>query len=343
MCKIKDINRFKSIRFMLALMIVSVLIFSTCIMEYTKIVTEIKDTKYNTIKQIKSEQYEKIYMYMNILIDDASIEAKTISEKIESDIKTQCDLDILKEDLDNNIINDKLYNIFRSNINGKYLNEINNSKNGVIIMTHNGIIEDLNYHRVSDKVRSWDDIIETSYNPDMSEDAKNKINNHSNEIIALETKNMIQDKHKKITNITYDSLKDIYINEGFEGLKNYQILVPVYITNTGDIFGQSDIKFGVDQKNKVHKFIIIQEFNLYDQLLHEYPEMVNHNDESLTQTNIVYNNLLDDLYILGLFFILAIITMVFCFAMMYNNFIIGYLVHCNNDNYNNEEIKNNKV
>lgn len=40
-----------------------------------------------------------------------------------------------------------------------------------------------------------------------------------------------------ITEMTYEQLKSVYVKEGITGLRNYQFLVPIYITDTGDIFG----------------------------------------------------------------------------------------------------------
>ena len=53
------------------------------------------------------------------------------------------------------------------------------------------------------------------------------------------------------------------------------MLVPTYITNNGDIFGQNDTDQGIRYDN--YKLIVIQRINLYEQIKHNYPNLITNN------------------------------------------------------------------
>ena len=122
---------------------------------------------------------------------------------------------------------------------------------------------------------------------------------------------------RKIKEATYNTLEEVYVNEGIDGLRNYQFLVPVYITDTGDIFGQADTVQGIKVDN--HKFIVIQTFNLYDQLISYKPDFGD--DDYLHRLNIRCDNILNSLYILGIVVCILIVFIILYFLSIYNALI----------------------
>ena len=62
-----------------------------------------------------------------------------------------------------------------------------------------------------------------------------------------------------------DDIKTMYLKYGMDALKSYNIIVPSYLTDHGDIFGEPDINPDGTHNNN-HKITIIQEFNLYDSI-----------------------------------------------------------------------------
>ena len=94
-------------------------------------------------------------------------------------------------------------------------------------------------------------------------------------------------------------------------------MVPVYITDTGDIFGQSDIVQGIHQDT--HKFIIIQTFNLYDQIMSTKSDFGD--DDYLGRLNSRYDRILNSLYILGIVVCALIALIIIYFLSIYNALI----------------------
>ena len=264
----------------------------------------------------KEITFERIYSELDLLKKQADSNAKTVATFIEKDLMQQ-DLDKMKAEMDKGNFSDEMCDIFQKYSQGISLNGIDNRKNGIVIMTQEGVVEDFSYERASDKkLRTWNEEIKRSWNKELEKDAIDKILNHTtHSIIAMEKTNKGEKDHIKVSELTKETLKEIYYKEGIDGLKNYQFKCAAYITENGDIFAQEDFTHGV--KNDNHKLIIVQEFNLYDQIYNVSDDLLNVEDHI---NNSVYksSHILNMIYILGVFFVTNIIILIFYFSHLYN-------------------------
>lgn len=302
-------------------MVFIILILISGLILYMYVVDRVRYTEERSITDYTEVQFERVWSELQILRGQAHDNAHFVAEKIEADLRTQ-DLDEIKEDMDNRVINDVMYEIIKYHISDKSMNKIDNSRNGIVIMTQDGILEDFNYERVpsSDKqyLRTWDDEINNAYNKNLEKEFIHRLLTQSNSIIATERSNCLGEDHIKIDSMDYDSLKDIFMKEGIDGLKNYQFLCPVYITETGDIFGQNDIIQGVRQAT--HKIIVVQEFNLYDQLSKMESALLNM-DDHISYIREDYSTTISIVYVMGLFYVASAISLLFYFSHLYNYYI----------------------
>ena len=206
-------------------------------------------------------------------------------------------------------------------------------------MTIDGYIEDFNYYRTtenSSNIRSWQESIDRSYNIDLENDAIDKLLNRNSGIIALESYNLIKnDNHIMINELTYKSLLNVFLEEGVNGLKNYQIFVPYYITDFGDIFGNPDIIHGSKIKN--NKLIVVQEFNLYDQIMNRHDDLFN--DIQIKQVINRYDEVLRLMQILGISLVASVTGLIFYLCNMYNDIVID---EEDDDDESEESLSNNK-
>lgn len=283
----------------------------------------VKNTNMHTIEQIKIEKFEAIYTYILDLQNDAYDSARSVSGSIESHMRN-LDQEALKNELESGEISETLDDIFCSHASNKVFNDVDNSRNGFIIANTHGILYDSNYKRVSGKdSRTWKSEIKNSYNPKLEKEAINRLLEKSDDLIITESVNFLRDdygNHTKITTSTYDSLLEVYLKEGIEGFRNYQVLCPAYITNSGDIFGQKDIVSGIKMEN--NKVIVIQEFNIYDQISHNKPNLMN--DDEIQIIAEEHSNSISFLYIIALCFIVFVIVLLIYFSNSYNNYIEKY-------------------
>lgn len=303
-------------------MIFIMLILVSGLILYMYTVDRIKYSEEKAISGYTEVQFDRVWSELQFLRSQAHDNAKNVAETIEFELRQQ-NLDELKEDMDNGVMNETMYNIIKYAISGKSMNGIGNYRNGIVVMTQNGIFEDFNYERVDGldddtAIRTWQVEIDTAYNKKLEEEAIHRLLNHTNSIIATEKVNRLGDDHIMIDTMDYDSLKEVFTKEGMDGLKNYQFINPAYITETGDIFGQDDIVQGVKQPN--HKIIIVQEFNLYDQLEKINSAMFDMDDHINTITE-DYSITTSIMYIMGLFYVASTITLLFYFSHLYNYYI----------------------
>ena len=313
-------------KLMAVTMVFVIIIFSSSVLLFNNIVTIAKSNLEDTKLSFKEQQFKLIWGSLDHLIAQAEVESNKISSNIERDLKELPDnkLEKLREDMDNNVINDDLHHILNTNIKDVIFNNISNHRNGVVIMTNDGFIEDFNYRRARSEsntnniVRNWDSSINSSYNKELDKDAIDKLLNRTSGIIAMESYDLTKtENHIKIKELTYDSLFEVFCNEGMNGLRNYQIFVPSYITDTGDIFGTDDIIHGTKTDN--HKIIIVQEFNLYDQIIINDGGIFG--DEEINATDSRYSELFNMLYSFGSVLIAAVCALIFYFCYIYNKII----------------------
>lgn len=320
--KNKKINRFILV---IGIILVSfILILASC--SYT--ISIVKESQAESIEDLRKRDFQSIWWSLTNFYKRADEQTSDVAKAIELQIKNYFDLSELKEGLDNDdeVYTDAVYNIIRSNIENVHLNNIKNNRNSMIVLEgYDTIIEDF---FVDPQSREKDiefreepihllQYRDSTYNKELFDVSTRKIRNHTTGIIAFEPYNYLDDNHTKITNLSYESFESIYVEEGIQGLRNYQFIVPVYITDTGDIFGQQDVVNGIRQET--HKFTVLMTFNLYDQITAQQQD-AGDNDQIGRIIN-RYSMILNSLYILGLIVCMIIVLIILYSVYIYNNII----------------------
>jgi len=314
----------------LGVMIFVILIFSSSIILYKNVLDNIEYTAKKTTEYFKKEQFKVLWSDLKSFQSQADEEVTQISLSIEEDIAnlSEDELEEVRVHLTNGTNSEVLHEILINNIEGKNLNGINNHKNGIFVITTRGYLEDYNYRRISisssedEEQKTLQYGIDNSYNKELDTDAINKLLNRSNNIIAFESYNITKNEdHIKIKELNYETLSKVFIAEGINGLRNYQILVPFYITDIGDIFGEPDSIQGV--KNENNKIIVIQEFNLYDQLINSKDSEI-FTSEVIDNLRVKYNTILSWLYAFGITLVMGTCGLILYFCTIYNNILASY-------------------
>lgn len=271
----------------------------------------INEIEWNYITAIIDENREKAFMSSNKL-----------SEDIEQDVREQYpDLNILKYELDNNIPNTKFSDILRDNFNGVYLNNIENDNNDPWAAMYWGVYGDFsnNCSKIG-SARTWNVEVAQHWNKVLTQQAIDSILQLSDKIIFWEY--LQPDKpHKMIKQMSIDSLHQIFIEEGVQGLKTYEFLNPSYITAKGDIFGIPDVGSG-GMKNANDKIIIVQGFNIYDQLIKDHGVDLKNFDDRRIEINQRYTDKLTTgditVVIQSVMIFLAILALIFVYNNLYD-------------------------
>lgn len=308
----------------LTMIIFITILFTVAVLFHRLIIDKVEDNMETTIHSFKEEQFDVIWASLEKLILEAEKEVTVISKNIENDILQLSpeELNELQEDMNSDILNHTLHEILNSNIQGENLNGVNNHMNGIVVMTIDGYIEDFNYYRASttneSNVRNWELALNNSYNKDLEMNAINKLLNRSSGIIALESYSLTKNPdHILIDELTYDTLLEVFLNEGTNGLRNYQIFVPYYITDVGDIFGNPDIIHGTKMDN--NKLIVVQEFNLFDQIISCQDSLFK--DDHIERVAKRYNDLLNLLYLFGIMIVGMVATLILYLCSLYDRLL----------------------
>lgn len=161
--------------------------------------------------------------------------------------------------LENDVIHPTQYSLLSKNID----KELGNNKNKIFIANSNNIIWTTFDGKKTDNLLTWEDTILPTRNETLNRKSidiikTGDVQNYDLIFYQKEFSNLnvytmnIDDLVKELRNNNYN------LNE----LKSYEILIPVYITEDGDIFGVKDIN-SLGQVNKNYKLYVVESINMY--------------------------------------------------------------------------------
>lgn len=297
-----------------------VLLSSSAIM-YSINLNDLKDFYEFSIDLQKSQEFESIWIMINETQRKAKMHADDAAQKIQEEIFEKCDLDELKTALSNNDYNEEFETIIRSNIEGNYFSDVHNWRNDMFMIGRNKIIADYNRNVAEEgPYESVDEFVNTFANVPLSKSAYKRLLMQDNTGLIIAEKEKSNDpNHKMYTYLDKEHLKELYFNEGLKGFETYSFLVPSYITPYGDIFGHPDIIQG--KKTNNHKLIVVQMFNICDQIETNYKAF---NTDGSDHLYYHYNRVLINLYLLGIFISIAVIGLLIITCYRVNQLIEEY-------------------
>lgn len=293
-----------------------VLVFLSTIILFAIIIMDVNDYYRDTTNYVFNAQTNAILSIKTELEKNIEEPLQAITQEMENEIKSM-DLDKLESQLNNGEIPKELSNIFDKYYGELYLTGIESDDNDIFVCTSEGIIFDNNiqYATETDE-RDWSLEVNRQYNKAMADKTITNLLNENSDtsFLVFERKNEIDTPHNIYDEINAETIKEIVSSEGLKGLKNYTFLVPVYITETGDIFGKDDVIAGHLQKT--NKFIVVQEYNLYDYII------MNHSIDDYMDTTVIekdYMRLDTLLKVFAISDIVAILCTIIFSATLSNN------------------------
>lgn len=202
-------------------------------------------------------------------------------------------LDGLEYDILNPNPDSKLNKILDEVLMNTYINKDTNS-NKPIVATMRNIVWNRSLTISSDELLLWDNFKNIHYNTILAQkaiEALQDMNKQKNDFIFWELNhNADLNTTKMITTMDINELLDLYYEEGLDSLKGFELLVPVYITNSGDIFGTKDTN-SIGEKINNYKIIVIQRVNVYDALIDYKSDLTYFNSEiKSVEMQVIFND-----------------------------------------------------
>lgn len=309
--------------------LIIILLFVISIISFDYIIDQVRKEEIRQETELKDRDFDVIWDYLRSWEDLANSDAQGLAYNIEENIKNTMDLDQLEEDLKAGN-RESLIDLVDQTINDyDFTTLVKNNRNSCIVLEgYDKILADrmVDLSKVeAGKIHSnFSDYFDISYNKKLFKTAERLIQNHtSTNPIAVEIYDYTDNPdHILINSCTYENLKKVYITEGVKGLRNYEFLVPAYITRDGDIFGNLDIKEGNPNANS-HKFVVIMSFNLYDQIMQIRPDF----EQNSFYSYILYgfDNILTAIYLVASITCIVLFIISIFYIKSYNVAIIEYL------------------
>lgn len=251
----------------------------------------------------------------------AGVQSKAIAMDVDVKLIGQYpDMNQLKDQLDHpdGEIEPAYVQVFKDALSKQYLFKVKNDNNDPFIASRSGILMDLSANCLPDEIpRTWNKEVPAHYNPELARVAINKILSKCTGMIFWEYLPSSNPDHMMITSGDVRDLEQVYAQEGFEGLKTYEFLAPAYITDAGDIFGVSDVtRYSTRETN--HKLIVVQGFNIYDQIMARHALEINDFD---VQKELIHRDMRQTM-VIRTFTVIAssvIILLVVYMLMIFNN------------------------
>lgn len=323
----------KTIRAFLVNIVFVLFMCSSTFVMFNILVNNTKEFQTANINILRDAKFDSIIEAINEVSSDAYDYLMPLSQDLEKDLRSNCDIKQLEEDLNNGIINEEFQNVLKTYTYKRYFSNLKNDKNDIFIANHHKILADFSHDTTYQKSdRTWEEEIASFANPESAARALKRLYIQDDSMIVWEREESSNENHTYYKNITVETMHKIYKDEGLEGLKNYQVLVPIYITTDGDIFGKPDISNGLQVNN--NKIIVVQEFNIYEQLQKDYPDIIDEQDVKIVEQN--YEHMMIHLHTFGVVYIIAIIGVIVSTCTRFNTTLEQ------EENDNNEQSENNE-
>ena len=271
------------IRYLLILLIFPVIaLISVSYQTYYDIQSTKAQYQSNIVK-VENRKWDLIENTITENIDKSKIQTNYIKRYIISNIYLSYNNNFNRLYLDLvNRRNSSIFYIFNNAISNVYLNN-DSENNRVYIADKTGILADKGFIASSNKdSRDWTTEINSKPNTTLAKNSIDIILSEQNSLAIWQSASVIPNlENNSIDYPSINELKKMYEKYGYNAFKNYNILVPSYITKDGDIFGVPDVnEHGI--KNDNNKIIIIQEFNIYD-CISTHKGMLDNYDISIIQ------------------------------------------------------------
>ena len=202
---------------------------------------------------------------------------------------------------------------------------MNANRNSIIVIANERIIASYTHDgtiyssgaKVSSNLNIKNMIEENFYNSKLGLDSLNKIENQYTGVIIWQSREPQNPDIPKYTSMTFDDIVYIFNKFGVEGLESFDIIIPAYITEYGNIFGDYDIP-GETSRNSDNKIIILQKLNLTDYINSHFPRVFSKN--TITKVLQRFNTITDIINLLIVLNCICVIAYSFTLASMYNNY-----------------------
>lgn len=260
----------------IALYLLTICLFAGCIVIAYGIRVSINRYYTLSIQTSKDAKWNLLYTNLNAALDLSSSSLNEKATDIQRDIKyEQIDMKKLKESLMYNRYYNDFDLVLRKHLQGNIFTNhygMDPNRNNIFVLSNGNIVSGFSHSNLrgipfvdgcamsNNNVR---DYVSEFYNTELSEKAIDMIEEQSEGLIVWQKTPPSDPNMKKYTSMSYATVREIYETYGIDGFESFTFLVPEYITEFGNIFGEYDTSKDAGKNNKI---VLVQKINLKDYL-----------------------------------------------------------------------------
>ena len=291
-----------------------------------KSITEYRNEVYAEYLETKTETFGSI-VYGACELGYVDLLRK--AEAISSDIEDELDMEKLRSCMDNNLPYPEFDAILRRHLQyNTFTNSnttISQNRNNIFVIINGKIVATYIHGsdytgtgkpiRLGSGVTPQELIDSYFYNPVLSNDAINKILRQYKGLIVWQERTPTDSDIPKYDTFGMDELYEVYRKYGVDGFESFDILLPVYITEYGNIFGDHDVpgETSFDDSNKI---IIVQKLNLKDYIDFRFKDLLD-TDDTIILSRFAPLTITIDIFII--LQCLALLSYAFIFIIYFNH------------------------
>lgn len=255
-----------------------------------------------TTSSIKNAQWHMVLNAIETSTRVSTRELEETTEEITAKINSTVDIARLRAYLEKGTPYPEFETLMRESLHANIFTDeyvgLDPNRNSIFVMVNGRMIASYSHDKEllavlpmnETAITPFTDILsQISYNPQLAINAIGMIERQSDGIIIWQKDEPTTDELKQIkySYVSNTTLKTLFMKHGLPGLESYEILVPVYITKYGNIFGESDW-----EQTDVHtnnKIIIVQRINIKDYLDKFYTKYIE--DADVNNLDAIYTTI----------------------------------------------------
>lgn len=231
----------------------------------------------NYIEKYNDIRWTFVYSNIKSAIKISKLDLRNRGNNISYNINNNLDKDQVLSMIRDNIYYPDLYILLKNNLQNNIFTSteyVDKNRNNIFVLSNGKMIANFgnikNYRTrlspdgtnflISNDIKT--DIIDKNFfNRVLSLNAIRKIESQSDDIIIWQSRKPKYSDLPVYGDIGEKELKNIFFKYGIDGLESFEILVPFYITEYGNVFGETVVS---NDDNITDKIIIVQKINLKD-------------------------------------------------------------------------------
>lgn len=308
-------------------LLICVLLLSAAVNIYaTKVSSDrLQDLNTEASKRYDVHKWNDIELLIDMANTASRQNSKFIASRIEADLlRNYSDLEELRKQFESGKFSEEFHEVLKDNLmldNGAP-SAIYQPSYYTLVGLNSGIISifsneaSVALNATNAKSLDWESYTKGFPNSKLAKAAVDAVLTRNKGLIFWQNYRSDNVDLNSVSKMDMSTLQTAYGKYGLEGLRNYSILSPSYITDSGDIFNTDDSTFM--KKNKNYKLVIIQSFNI-SEIIDQYDKTLQESETNKQYVDTYLKGQIDAQYLQAGMWSFALFLLAMILTVFYNS------------------------